>query len=783
MNTTIAMIMAAALLCGASGQALQLPGTAGDRSAVTLVSRSDGAVTVACQLGRLEGSVLPAAAMEGAAEDFLRLSLPEGGLTGEMGKPALPTLCAVLDVPHGAAIELSVDPGPALSVNLAGIGPGLRIAPALGPVPKVEGARPRFVIDRGTYGAAAFYPAAPAEIDDIAARAGLARGHRLAAVRFHPVQYDPVAGVLRYFPRMTATVTFRGGDRTATAAAIARDYSPDWESFIGRLAVNRGQWGDGSTPSLPSCYDVFYGGTYAAAAARLADWKRSRGFQVRCWDASGWTAAAINDSILAQSPRATYLLLVSDPDGTDPLPVSADGPATGAPTDLYYAETDENGYLPDLFGARLSVKSAAEADAAVDKAIRYEQAEFGAAGVAWLKRALLIAGYDAYYQPVGVATNAYCQAVLARCGYDVDTLIMAPGEGKTRIVPFVNAGTAWTVYSAHGSVTGWQLGGTYWNADQLAGDLSNQDRYTLPMGHCCLSGDFNSTGKEPGNTDCFGETWTRLAGKGGVSYFGSVPSTYWDEDDWLQRRYFDAIYDSIPGSPGLRLAEAGRFTQHGLFWIEANTATSLKQYYFEAYHLLNDPALKVWVRLPYKSVQVTPTAVAINVPTAISLTLTDPDSGNAPVAGVGVYLVDGGDSVLLAATDSTGRAGFTVTARSAVALRLRGWQAGGTAPAFEAAIAVRSPAASALERAAPNPFRGATRIGFAMAADGDAAIAIYDVLGRRVRTLLSGRRPVGYHSVVWDGRNADGTAVAAGIYFCRLTTPRSDGCQRLVLFR
>ncbi|MRR08924.1 hypothetical protein EG831_02305, partial [bacterium] len=631
---------------------------------------------------------------------------------------------------------------------------------------------------------------------------------------------------------------------------------------------------------LPVHYDIIYGGSYAAAAATLADWKRRKGYQVRTWNASGWTAQRIRDTIMSQSPRATYLLVISDPDGTDPLPPSAivNEYYTTFQTDALYGVADTTGYLPSIFCGRLSVKTASEANAAVDKLVRYELAEFGSVGTAWLSRALLIAGYDPGWQWLGIATNAYCRDIMAARGYDVDTLIMAPGEWKGRIVPLVNAGTAWTVFSAHGSVTGWGLGGAsgpYWNADQLDADLSNQDMFTMPMGHCCNSGDFYSGGKAPGDNDCFGETWPRLAGKGGVSYFGSVPSSYWDEDDWLQRRYFDAIYDSVPGTPGLRLAEAGRFTQYGLFWIEANAATALKRYYFEAYHLLNDPAMDFWtgppaalavahpaalprsgtsiavtvrdqataapladalvcawsrarpqsraaaysdaagaVALPFGftsggdtvlitatrhgyrphlgyalmgmpvAAAIAPAAVDINVPTAVTLALTDPDSGNAPVADVRVYLdEDGGDSALLATTDAAGQAGFTVTARSGAALRLRGHRTGQTDPVFEAAIAVRSPATSALDRAAPNPFRSATRIGFALAADGDAAIAIYDVLGRRVRTLLSGRRPAGYHSVVWDGRNADGTAVAAGIYFCRLATPRWGGCQRLVLVR
>lgn len=71
---------------------------------------------------------------------------------------------------------------------------------------------------------------------------------------------------------------------------------------------------------------------------------------------------------------------------------------------------------------------------------------------------------------------------------------------------------------------------------------------------------------------------------------------------------------------------------------------------------------------------------------------------------------------------------------------------------------------------APNPFRGATTIRFELPAAARVRLAITDVAGREVRTLLEGDLPAGSRSAQWDGRNAAGAPVAPGCYFARLSS-------------
>lgn len=83
----------------------------------------------------------------------------------------------------------------------------------------------------------------------------------------------------------------------------------------------------------------------------------------------------------------------------------------------------------------------------------------------------------------------------------------------------------------------------------------------------------------------------------------------------------------------------------------------------------------------------------------------------------------------------------------------------------------------------PNPFNPVTTIRYSTAATGLVDLKIYDVTGRRVRSLVREQQPAGAHSVVWDGRNDGGRQVAAGVYFYRLTAGRSSSVKKMVILR
>ena len=84
----------------------------------------------------------------------------------------------------------------------------------------------------------------------------------------------------------------------------------------------------------------------------------------------------------------------------------------------------------------------------------------------------------------------------------------------------------------------------------------------------------------------------------------------------------------------------------------------------------------------------------------------------------------------------------------------------------------------------PNPFNPRTMLQFETRGAGSVDLAIFDLRGRLVRTLLHGRLPAGRHQAVWDGLDEAGQAVASGPYFARLR--ESDGpvtSRKLMLVR
>ena len=51
---------------------------------------------------------------------------------------------------------------------------------------------------------------------------------------------------------------------------------------------------------------------------------------------------------------------------------------------------------------------------------------------------------------------------------------------------------------------------------------------------------------------------------------------------------------------------------------------------------------------------------------------------------------------------------------------------------------------------------------------GEVQLAVYDLAGRRVATLIDGVVEAGEHSIMWAGRDDRGQLVASGVYVCRL---------------
>ena len=73
-------------------------------------------------------------------------------------------------------------------------------------------------------------------------------------------------------------------------------------------------------------------------------------------------------------------------------------------------------------------------------------------------------------------------------------------------------------------------------------------------------------------------------------------------------------------------------------------------------------------------------------------------------------------------------------------------------------------AAQQLLQNSPNPFNGNTRIQYALSKPSVVEVVIFNPLGQPVFTFNPGRQPAGEHSLIWDGRDADGRVLPTGLY-------------------
>ncbi len=75
----------------------------------------------------------------------------------------------------------------------------------------------------------------------------------------------------------------------------------------------------------------------------------------------------------------------------------------------------------------------------------------------------------------------------------------------------------------------------------------------------------------------------------------------------------------------------------------------------------------------------------------------------------------------------------------------------------------------------PNPFNPSTTISYSVPENSSVKLDIYDVAGRKVRSLVDESRSAGYHNVVWNGRDENGSQVSSGMYLYRFTATPIGG--------
>ncbi len=490
----------------------------------------------------------------------------------DFSMPRVPVYRTWLEIPVGATVEFSISNETVLNID----GPAWPIQPGILSASKSD-PRHSFTMefDESVYSGGTTFPDTWVRV----IYAGQMRGRNLALVEVLPLRWNPADNSCDLLSEATITLSYEGGDLGATYASAARYYAPPFEQMLSSLTSNYGTF-EGGCDTPPAPYLIIGHEDFVTTGMDdFVTWKESLGFDVTMVDLSvaGTSYAAIEAYILdaienwADPPQ--YVLLVGD---TPYLPGNA-ATAYGGVTDLYYVTLPDGGYLPDAFIGRFSVTSVGQAVLMADRVIDYEQNVSGS--TPWVQNTCWIASNDNW--GVSEGTHNYCiESYLDPLNYTYDKVYPHTySSNASDAITSINGGISMLTFSGHGSQTSW--GDMSFGSSDFA-QLTNATMLPGVFSHSCVTGNYAY-----GTAWC--ETWTRTPGKGGLWFFGSVPSSYWDEDDIQER----AEYEWFLGN-GIHWAKG--FCNGGLLAVfNYYSGGGLSKYYYEGYNLMGDPSVQMAV--------------------------------------------------------------------------------------------------------------------------------------------------------------------------------------------
>jgi hypothetical protein len=583
------------------------------------------------------------------------LSISSAGVTSTIGQPSLPVITKMVQIPMGAEVSLIVESSESTEKSLAELKLARPLVPVQPSVPKIAGAEGQvsFALDQNYYKQNSFLPQKRVELGEI----GVIRGHRFATILIYPVSYNPQSGRVRIYSDIKLKLNFAHSDIAATQSQLRRYNTLPFEELCSKLLVNYPSFASLSknASSSPLGYLIITHQNFYPALADFVEWKTRKGFQVTVAQVPeiGSTPeeikAYVQDAYQNWVIPPTYLLLVADveyvPTWTGTYSLTA--------TDLYYAQMDSDDFA-DMFRGRLPAKSLTEAQAMVDKILYYEHPM--TSDLDWMRKACFVAASDlnnlAAKTHDFVMTN-YCKPGGMIC----DSVWQSLGGTADMISASVDQGSTIICYSGHGSESGWSS--VIFNQTDVH-NLINPDKYPFVLSHACLTGRFNAS-------ESYGETWTKIARDAGMAFWGASNYTYWDEDDVLERRMFQAAFAETCFS-------IGGMTDKALMDLYQHYGgEGMSRYYLDAYNILGDPSLDLWTKAAQNMKVTFPPTVNLGS-SAVTFTASGADSVPVNRAWVCLYKeneVDetgytdaSGQITLYPSPQTPGRMDLTVTAHN-----------------------------------------------------------------------------------------------------------------------
>jgi hypothetical protein len=508
---------------------------------------------------------------ESSSGPFTTLTLPGEGFSAEIGKPALPVIRRLIVAPDNEEVSCGFTGSQGAS-SLSTLGLTPQIMPVQPPVPKIPGAVESAVFAQDTtlYSSRDSYPASPVSVTE----AGILFGRRLLSLEICPFVIVPSTGGLTLYTNLVVTVTFT--KTQAPAAALAMTVRE--QTLMAGTVLNPPPASE-SVTAIQKRLLIIAPDNFTNGLASFIAHKTSRGWLVDCFGtnstgrSTSMIQAFVKNRYLNSGTRPDALLLVGD---IAQIPCFNYSSFYYPETDLYYGCMDGGtDWVPEFPVGRFSVSTTNQLSAVIAKSLGHEQASLES----WIKRATFMASQDNYTISEGTHNTVISNA-FNRLGYTSEKLYSYTASATAQQVKnAINKGCVFVIYSGHGDKTYWADGPVFYQSD--INSLTNTAHYPILCSFACLTGQFSLS-------ECFAETWLRAAAKGAAAILASSVTSYWGEDDTLEKSIIKALFDESQPTLGAALWRAKQ-----LYLGIYGTATSVTKRYFEQYNLLGDPTLEI----------------------------------------------------------------------------------------------------------------------------------------------------------------------------------------------
>jgi len=535
---------------------------------------------------------------------FLNLNIEGAYSSNKIGSPSLPQINNLISIPSGANARVEIINKSQTIIDLNTINSNIKIMPYQGSRPKTitSDFDNSFKINKQDY----INDSNTHNLIEVISK-GEMRGTNISNLSINPIKYNPVKNELIIYNNIEFIVHFDNINSELDSYNKSKYYSQYFEPIYSKTLINYNQYRSRNNNFIEEkvSYLIIANQVFEGYLDDFINWKTQKGFNVIVvyTDEIGSSASSIKAYINEQYinpannlPPISFVLLVGD---TQQIPPSYS--TSEHVSDLDYCDmTNDN--IPDILCGRFSAQTPNQLLSQIDKTIMYEKYEMS--DPSYLGDVILISGVDSNYAPTyGNGQINYGNDYYFNNNHGINSntfLYPASGNSGSQILNLASQGAGFINYTAHGYESGWADPSFSVND---VNNMSNYEKYGTMMGNTCLTNAFDSG-------ECFGEALLRKDNAGAIGYIGGSDYTYWDEDFW-----FGVGSGSVSSSPNYNSTGEGAYD--GMFhennennWAIVNhaiimlgnlavvQANGMDDYYWEIYHLMGDPSVSTYLKVP-----------------------------------------------------------------------------------------------------------------------------------------------------------------------------------------